>query len=192
MVWHLHLLSSEHNNWQPGTCMELTTAAQHPIWGKIQLTITRKEKKSDIPQRTSPEAAESTDSATNLTNTQPQGDTIGNGSPRHCRLEAGATPPTVTPLADIWFLFFHETDYIIIICIYTRGVLSTCTSYSNQSFKLCSNLRHTITWTKCKDKSPVHQSNRQKQSYILGSLAVNSCFQHFTGTCNFYHKFLPT
>ena len=89
-------------------------------------------------------------------------------------------------------IFFHETDHIIIICIYTRGVLSTCTSYSDQSFKLCSNLRHTITWTKCKDKSPVHQSNRQKQSYILSSLAVNSCFQHFTGNCNFYHKFLPT
>ena len=55
------------------------------------------EKKSDIPQRTSPEAAESTDSATN---TQPQGDTIGGGSPRRRRPEAGVTSPTVTPLVS--------------------------------------------------------------------------------------------
>ena len=104
MVWHLYLLSLEHNNyWQPGTCMDLTTAAQHPIWGKIQLTITRKEKKSDILERTTTEAgltAESTDSATNLMNTQSQGDTIGGGSPRRRRPEAGATPPTVTPLVS--------------------------------------------------------------------------------------------
>ena len=26
--------------------------------------------------------------------------------------------------------------------------------------------------------------------YMFGSLAVNSCFQHCTGNCNFYHKFL--
>ena len=51
----------------------------------------KENKKSDIPQRTSPEAAESTDSATNLTNTQSQGDTIEGGSPRRRRPEAGAT-----------------------------------------------------------------------------------------------------
>ena len=56
-----------------------------------------KEKKSDVPQRTSTEAGESTDSVTNLTNTCPQDDTIGGGSPRRRRPEAGATSPTVTP-----------------------------------------------------------------------------------------------
>ena len=57
----------------------------------------KEDKNSDIPQRTSTEAGESTDSVTNLTNTQPQGDTIGGGSPRRRRPEAGATSPTVTP-----------------------------------------------------------------------------------------------
>ena len=60
----------------------------------------KENKKSDIPQRTSPEAAESTDSVTNLTNTQSQGDMIGGGSPRRRRPEAGATSPTVTPLVS--------------------------------------------------------------------------------------------
>ena len=57
----------------------------------------KEDKKSDIPQRTSTEAGESTDSVTNLTNTQPQGDTIGGGRARRRRPEAGATSPTVTP-----------------------------------------------------------------------------------------------
>ena len=60
----------------------------------------KEDKKSDVRQRTTTEAgqtAESTDSATNLTNSQSQGDTIGGGSPRRRRLEAGATSPTVTP-----------------------------------------------------------------------------------------------
>ena len=69
---------------------------------KIQLSESEKgkDKKSDIRQRTTTEAGqttESTDSATNLTNTQSQGDRIGGGSPRRHRLEAGATSPTVTP-----------------------------------------------------------------------------------------------
>ena len=69
---------------------------------KIQSSESEKEKdkKSDIPQRTTTEAgqtAESTDSATNLTNSQSQGDRIGGGSSRRRRLEAGATSPTITP-----------------------------------------------------------------------------------------------
>ena len=37
VVWHFYLLSSEHYNWQPGTRIDLTTAAQPTIRGEIQL-----------------------------------------------------------------------------------------------------------------------------------------------------------
>ena len=35
VVWHFYLPSSEHYNWQPATCLDLTTAARSTIRGEI-------------------------------------------------------------------------------------------------------------------------------------------------------------
>ena len=41
VVWQFYFPSSEHYNWQPGTCIDLTTAARSTIRGEIQLARIR-------------------------------------------------------------------------------------------------------------------------------------------------------